>query len=337
MTRAVVTGGSGFIGGHLVEALVRRGTHVRALVRETSRTEVLAEAGAELVIGDLTDAASVGAAVQGAQVVYHCGAICNDWAPPGAFEAVNLGGTRNVVDAAVAAGARLLSVSSTDAYGFPDQGGLDETAPRVRRGWGYVDAKVAGEEAVEDAIAHRGLEAVIVRPASVYGPRCPYFVEECISMMNRGELSFFDQGRATGGFVYVTDLVELIMLAAEKGATGEIFNGTGGRPETWREYFDGLARVTGTAPIATNLDKQEAYELAGEFERQAMADPGGGRPALTRHAWAMFATDQHFSVAKAHALLGWAPGTTLAEGLDRVGTWFAHGRGSERAESTGGS
>ncbi|MEU9456974.1 NAD-dependent epimerase/dehydratase family protein [Streptomyces sp. NPDC048277] len=323
MTKVAVTGGSGFIGGHLVEALVSRGAQVRALVRPTSRTAVLDAAGAELVYGDLADAASVAAAVGDADVVYHCGAIVSDWAAPGMFDVVNAAGTRNVVDATVAAGARLLHVSSTDVYGFPDRGGLGESTPRTRRGWGYVDAKIAGEEAVERAVAEQGLDAVIVRPASVYGPRCPYFVEGCVELMNAGQLSHIGDGAATGGFIYVADLVRLILAAADRAGRGEIFNGTGGRPETWREYFEGLARVTGASPITTNLDKQEAFALAEKYEQEALAAPDAGDPALTRHAWAMYATDQHFSVAKARELLGWEPETTLSEGLAQVGSWWA--------------
>ncbi|MFG2940321.1 NAD-dependent epimerase/dehydratase family protein [Streptomyces sp. NPDC048282] len=323
MTTAVVTGGSGFIGGHLVEALTARGVQVRALVRPTSRTDVLAAAGAELVHGDLADAASVAAAVAGADVVYHCGAIVSDWAAPGMFDVVNASGTRNVVDAALAAGARLLHVSSTDVYGFPDEGGLDETTPRTRRGWGYVDAKISGEEAVLAAVAERGLDAVIVRPASVYGPRCPYFVEGCAELMNAGQLSYIGGGAATGGFIYVADLVRLIMAAADRAKAGEVFNGTGGRPETWREYFEGLARVTGATPISTDLDKQEAFALAEKYEEEALARGDVDAPELTRHAWAMYATDQHFSVAKAREVLGWEPTTTLGEGLEKVGAWWA--------------
>src|SRR2546425_7392114 len=131
MTIAVITGGSGFIGGHLVQALRRTGIQVRALVRASSRTELLEADGAELRYGDLADAASVAAAIEGADLVYHCGAIVSDWAPPGMFDTVNAAGTQHVVDAAVQSGARLLHVSSTDVYGFPDQGGLDETAPRT--------------------------------------------------------------------------------------------------------------------------------------------------------------------------------------------------------------
>jgi nucleoside-diphosphate-sugar epimerase len=322
MTTAAVTGGSGFIGGHLVEALRRRGVEVRALVRESSHTEVLDRVGAQLVRGDLQDPCSVAALVEGADVIYHCGAIVSDWAAPGMFEAVNAGGTRNVVEAALRASARLVHVSSTDVYGFPDKGGLDETSPRQRRGWGYVDAKIAGEEAVDQAIAMRQLDAVIVRPASVYGPRCPYFVEGCVELMNAGELSFIDDGSATGGFIYVADLVELILVAAERANTGEIFNGTGGRRETWRDYFDGLAQVTGATAITTNLDKAEAFAAAEAYEQAAAAEP----PPLTRHAWAMYATDQDFSVAKAAVQLDWHPTVPLAEGLKNVGTWWKDAR-----------
>ena len=332
MATAAVTGGSGFIGSHLIESLTGRGDHVRALVRPTSRTEILEAAGAELVPGDLQDTESLAALVEGADLVFHCGAIVSDWALPGAFDAVNATGARNVVNAVCEAGGRLLHVSSTDVYGFPDLGGLDETTPRVRRGWGYVDAKIAGEEAVEAAVERGALDAVIVRPASVYGPRCPYFVEGCVQLMNDGQLSYINEGRATGGFIYVSDLVRLILVAADSAENGSVFNGTGGHAETWREYFEGLAGVTGATPITASLDKLEAFDMAAAYEAMSLADPRRGDPPLTRHAWAMYATDQNFSVSKAKSVLNWEPNTSLQLGLKQVGDWWAHTRGGNGDE-----
>ena len=112
-----------------------------------------------VVRGDIRDPESLVEACRGAHVVVHCAGLVTDWAPRSAFMAVNAQGSRNLAEAAAAAGAaRLVHMSTTDVYGFPDRNGLDEDTPLRSRGWGYPDSKIAAERAVQEVAARTGLD-----------------------------------------------------------------------------------------------------------------------------------------------------------------------------------
>ncbi len=115
----LVTGATGLLGSHIVEQLCKRGLPVRALVRPGSDISWLKTQGVELAAGDITDPASLRAACQGVDVVYHAAAKVGDWGPWQEFQRITVDGTRNVVEAAVAAGVRrLVHISSIRAYGY---------------------------------------------------------------------------------------------------------------------------------------------------------------------------------------------------------------------------
>ncbi|UCD78692.1 MAG: NAD-dependent epimerase/dehydratase family protein [Desulfobacterales bacterium] len=146
--KCLVSGGSGFWGSHLVEALVRRGEKVRVLVRPTSKTDHLAKLGVELCPGDLGDIQSLRKAAQDIHKVYHCAALAADWGRWQDFEKTNVVGTRNFLQAALEGGInKFIHISTTDVYGYPDSP-VDETAPFRFRGWPYGDTKIKAEQPV---------------------------------------------------------------------------------------------------------------------------------------------------------------------------------------------
>ncbi len=116
----LVTGATGFIGGHVAQRLVRDGYRVRCLVRATSDIEALERLGVELTVGDLTNAGSLRDAARGCRFVLHCGALVSDWATIDEIRRINVVGTRNALEAAAAASVeRFVHLSSTDVYGYP--------------------------------------------------------------------------------------------------------------------------------------------------------------------------------------------------------------------------
>lgn len=132
---SLVTGASGFLGSHIVDRLITRGETVRAFVRPTSATAYLDDRGAEVVTGDVTDERSLAAAFEDVDTVYHAAAMVTDWAPWKDFASVTIGGTRNVLKAAAAAGVRrLLYVSSDAVYAVKAlRGVVTEDSPIERR------------------------------------------------------------------------------------------------------------------------------------------------------------------------------------------------------------
>jgi len=209
---ALVTGATGFIGGHLAQRLVAEGQRVRALVRATSDTSLLDDQGVETVVGDLTDAASLAGVADGCETVFHCGALVSDWATSAEIAAANLSGTRNVL-AAAASVPRFVHLSTTDVH--------------LASNW-YARSKRAAEEEVRRV---RGADAVILRPATVYGPRSTELVGEIASAIRAGNMLLVDRGRAIAGLCYVDNLVD----AALMGRPGE-FDITDGLDVTWRRF-----------------------------------------------------------------------------------------------------
>src|SRR5205823_2775540 len=124
----LITGGTGFIGGHVAQRLLGEGYRVRCLVRPRSGTSLLQALDIELATGDLPDAYSVTRAAEGCRFVLHCAALVSDWATVAEIREVNVVGTRNVLEAAADASVeRLVHFSTTDVYGYPGGAGIDES------------------------------------------------------------------------------------------------------------------------------------------------------------------------------------------------------------------
>jgi len=224
----LVTGGAGFIGSHLVDALVAAGNHVRVLDNFSSGTwENLKRSLShiEVVQGDVRDSEAVRRAVAGCEVIFHEAAIAS---VPLSFERpelvldVNVGGTQNVLEAARAAGARrLVFASSCAVYGEPAELPLSETAP-LQPGSPYAESKLAGELACRDMAATTGeLACVCLRYFNVFGPRqdpsCDYsgVIARFAEAARRGApCTVYGDGRQTRDFIYVADVVRANLLGA---------------------------------------------------------------------------------------------------------------------------
>jgi len=217
-----VTGATGHLGVHLIPLLRNRGQDVRALIRTAS--SVLDGQDVDVVEGSVADTPALRRLMSGVETVFHlAGVISIDGDPDGRVAAVNINGTRNVVDAAIDCGVkRFIHVSSIHAFDLTrDERPIDETRPRVgERHPAYDRSKYAGEKEVRRGIA-RGLDAVIVNPTGVLGP-----LDYRPSFMGRSLLDFYHRripARIEGGFdfVDVRDVAEGMVAAAERGRTGE--------------------------------------------------------------------------------------------------------------------
>ncbi len=243
----LVTGASGFIGGHLVQRLASEGHHVRCLVRPSSDTSLLRSLGVELVHGDLTDARSLADAVQGCRYVLHCGALVSDWGTEQEIRAINVIGTRDLARAAATASVdRFVHLSSTDVYGYPGGLAVDETHVGTGFANWYSQTKRDAETEIRGV---PGLDAVILRPSTIYGPRSVDVVGDIARAIRGRHMLLIDRGRATAGLCYVENLIDAAVLALRlDAAAGETFNITDGVPVTWRQFTDGLAAGLGAAP-----------------------------------------------------------------------------------------
>ena len=324
----LVTGASGFIGGHLAERLVQEGFQVRCLVRESSDTSLLDKLDVEIAVGDLTSARSLTRATEHCRYVFHCGGFVSDWATPKEIARINVEGTRNLLDAAVGASVeRFVHFSTTDVYGYPGHAGVEETfACSEFRNW-YSQTKRTAEAAVRAAHEDCRLETVILRPATVYGPRSTDVVGEIAKAIRGGNMLLVDGGRAVAGLVYVDNLVDAALLAARHDAApGQAFNASDGLPVTWREFTDGLADGLGCRQVRRSMPYWMASGIGFSLEHGYRALRRTTRlttpPLLSRQAVQMLGRDQDFSNRKARELLGWEPRVDYATGLDATLAWL---------------
>lgn len=243
--KALVTGSTGCVGANVVAALLRRGYEVRAMHRPTSRLDALEGLEVEQVVGDILDPPSLARAMEECDWVFHVAAVSDYWrTPPEVIYRVNVEGTRNVVEAALRAGVhRLIYTSSVGALGIPPEGRLlDESSvfnlPPHRFPYGH--SKHLAEEVVREAVAE-GLDAVIVNPAAVMGPRDAYWIGGSVLREVRAGRAWFAPPGGTC-WAAATDVGEGHVLAAERGRTGERYL-LGGENLTHRQVLETVAQV----------------------------------------------------------------------------------------------
>ncbi len=324
----LVTGATGFIGGHLAERLAQEGLPVRCLVRSTSDTSLLETLDVELAVADLTDGRAVARAVQGCRYVFHCGALVSDWATAAEIERVNVGATRSLLDACVSASVeRLIHFSTTDVYGYPGARGVDETYSTPRFCNWYAQTKLAAETEVRRTERAHGLRAVILRPATVYGPRSREVVGEIGQAIRAGNMVLIDHGRAIAGLCYVGNLVDAALLALRRDeAVGQAFNVTDGLDTTWFDFTAGLADGLGCPPVRWSMPYWLASGLGFSFEQGYRLLRQSTRislpPLLSRQAVHVMGRSQDFSNAKARELLGWQPAVAYDQGLEQTLSWL---------------
>jgi len=324
----LVTGASGFIGGHLAQRLVNEGIPVRCLVRTTSDTTQLDQLGVEQVVGDLTDPGALTRAVAGCRYVFHCGAMVSDWGTAAEIAAVNVGGTRNLLEAAGTAGVkRVIHVSTTDVYGYPGKPEIDESYVSTRFANWYSETKRMAETEVRRAQAAHGLETVILRPATVYGPRSVDVVGEIARSIRGRRMLLVDGGRAIAGLLYVENLVDAALLSMRsEAAPGHAFNLSDGLSVTWREFTDGLAAGLGCPPVRLTMPYWLAtgvgFTLEHGYRLARRATHLRTAPLLSRQAVHVLGRPQLFSTRKACELLGWEPRIGYDAGLAATLEWL---------------
>ena len=319
---ALITGVTGFIGGRLAERLAtEEGVHVRGLARTPTKGKWLADLGVEIVPGDITDHASLQAAMAGCQLVFHAAAWVSEGGNQADVWAVNVTGTQNVVDAALAAGLeRFVHLSSCAVYGSLQQHNITETTPTRMRGNVYGDSKVAAEEVVFNAYRERGLPAVSARASQVYGPRSYQFTIRPVEVIKAGKMVLIDGGRHLCKPVYIDNLIDgLILCAKIEAAIGEAINLTDGDPVSWRDFFGTYGRML-------NIDSfpSAPYVVAWliGLYNELRAGLKGQKASLNRGAVKALRSDSSFSNEKARTLLGWEPKVDLNEGMKLTEAWL---------------
>lgn len=318
---ALVTGASGFTGGHLARALLGRGWRVRALVHRADTASDLRAQGLEVAEGDLVDARAVDRAVAGCSHVFHIAALYREAKHPDqVYRDVNVGGTRNVVEAALRHGVRrMVHCSTAGVHG--DIGALpaDEDAP-FNPGDIYQQTKLEGELLARRAFAD-GLPGVVFRPVGIYGPGDLRFLKLFRTIQTR-RFVMFGSGDVAYHMTYIDDLVAGILLCAERPeALGEVYLLAGERYTSINELVAAVARAVAVEPPRLRLPL--APLLGAAWACETVCRPFGIEPPLHRRRCDFFHKDRGFSCEKATRLLGYRPKVDLEQGFARTARWYA--------------
>ena len=323
MRSALVTGASGFLGGHLVRGLLRRGMPVRALLRASSQGGRLRELGAETMVGDLGDPDSLARACEGQQVVFHVAAKVSDWGPRQEFFRVNVDGTRALVTACQRAGVeRLVLVSSLTVLGLPRTGAeVDEETPYDPSPHdAYTASKIEAERIVRQIHGQHGLATVVVRPGAIWGPGDPHIAPRIAALLCRGCVPYIGGSNNSVALSHVDNLIPGLLLAAEHpAAANQVYHMTDGQRVTARELIDNLAAILGTSKPRRSFPFFVVYAVACLIEAEARLLRRQKPPSLTRYGVRLLSSDCVYNNRKAERELGYRPRVTLAEGLAALG------------------
>lgn len=317
MAKAFVTGGSGFIGGRLVERLAREGTPVRALARSEASAERVASLGAEPVRGDLDDPDSMEAGAAGCEVAFHLAAQLGEWGRREDFERGNVQGTRNALAACAEAGVSRFVHCGTEAALMAGEPlvGVDETTPlRPDSPAPYPATKAKAEEAVRGA-SRSGFETVVLRPRFVWGRGDTTLLPEMVATVEAGRFAWVGGGRNVTDTTHVDNVVEGLLLAARKGRPGEAYFVTDGEPVVFREFVTAMLRTQGVEPPDRSLPAWTAAPLARVCEAAWSLLPLRGEPPMTAfRAW-ILTQECTIDISKARRELGYEPIVSREQGL----------------------
>jgi nucleoside-diphosphate-sugar epimerase len=320
----LITGGNGLLGHHLVSALQERGDSVRVLALPGEETGWLEQRGVEVHRGDVRQPETLTAPVSGAHAVLHLAGMMGVWRPTEDYHAVNVTGTLNVCRAALSEGVgRVVHVSSWTVYGMDL--GLPAREDFLLRPFHepYAVTKAAGDKAVQRMIAEEHLPAVIIRPGSFFGPGDRLHFGRLADRLREGRGVIIGPGDNALPFVYVTDVVQGLLLALDHAhAVGHAFNITTDRPLTQQELLEAIARETGASPPRVHVPYRPLYTAGYLAERLAMASGSKTQPMMTRLGVKLFGTDNRHAIDKAREELGYRPRVGLREGVRLAADWY---------------
>ena len=324
MSHVLVTGATGFTGGHLVRRLLREGWRVRVLVRTQPAAQRWQADGAEAVLGDLTDAHAVDRAVAGCELVFHVAALYRtDNVPDHLFRAVNVEGTRHLLAAAQRHEVRrVVHTSTVGVHGHIAHPPADESYPFGPRD-SYQRSKCEGERVARQCFAN-GLGGTIVRPVGIYGPGDTRFLK-LFRLIARGRFVMLGRGETLYHMTYIDDLIDGMLLCAQHpAAPGQAFIIAGEQAVTLNELIRRIAAALEVPVPRAHLPLWPFQAAAPVCQRVCRAI--GIEPPLYPRRLEFFSDSRAFTIDKARRLLGYQPRVGLDEGIRRTIAWYREQR-----------
>jgi len=324
MKRVFVTGGTGFIGSHLVRRNIDDGNRVTVLtlpddpgISEISRLDC------ELVEGDICDKNLVRELCEGQDIVFHCAAVVTDWAPEKIFNRVNIDGMENICRAALSAKVgRFVEISTNDVFGLVEGTIIDETFPHKKWGEPYPDTKIEATEIVWRYYRDYGLPATMVYPCWAYGPGDKTFIPLTADAIVKGEMLFWRKDVIVWP-TYIDNLVNLLMLISEsENAVGNGYLVHDGESTTFQNLCAMIAHNLGLKRPEFRIPYAAAYTTAIVMEGVWSLLRLKTRPLLTTYTVKNLGSRLQFSIEKARRELLWEPPVSFTDGFTETMRWL---------------
>jgi 2-alkyl-3-oxoalkanoate reductase len=303
----VVTGATGFIGRRLVRRLLDDGYRVRTLVLPHDKLPIeWGDAAVDVRRSDITMRHTVREALAGAATVFHLAAVVGDWGKKELFERVTVGGTRNVLEESARIQARAILVSSIVVYGKQLQQRIcDEDSDFGQPLGAYSWSKQQQEVVARKIEAETGLRLTVVRPANVYGPGSPPWVDMLVDALKEQQPTLVGEGSGCAGLTYVDNVVDILVRVAERpGSVGRVYNANDDHGVTWNRYVYDLAELCGTKPpkaVPRLLARLGAHLMEGSY-RILRRDT---RPPITHEALNLTCANLRIPIERACHDLGY--------------------------------
>ncbi len=328
---ALVTGGGGFLGRHVVERLVAQGDRVRALCRR--RHAALEALGVETVVADLRDRQAVVEACDDVEVVFHLAAIAGIGGRWQDYYEINTLGTQHVVDGCRRHGVGRLVFTSSPSVVFDgtDLCGVDESAPYPKH-WlaPYPRSKALAEQHVLAANGIDGLQSCALRPHLIWGPGDRQLIPRLLDLARAGRLRQVGSGTNRIDTIYVENAADAHILAAEalkagSTAAGKAYFISQGEPVNCWEWINQILRLAQLPPICKSVSFAAAWRLGSVLEMAYRLLRIPGEPPMTRFLAAQLAKNHFFDLRRAERDLGYRPRISLSEGMHRLGKSLSAG------------
>jgi len=326
--RVFLTGGSGFVGQHLIQSLRAQGHTVLALARSTASARTVADAGAEPVSGDLADLSRRGEPaappawlknLHGVDAVVHAAARMAFWGTDAGFRTDNQEPTVALHAAAASAGvSRFVLISAASvSTGSQRAAVVDENTDNGKPNIAYSRVKLATEDALRET-ATPAMTLVILRPPFIWGAGMTT-IDDMAELVQEGQWMWIDKGRHTTDFVHVDNLADAVVLALSNGRHGAPYYVTDGTPIPIRDFFTPLlatqgADVSGSRSVPAGL----AAPMAAMMDATARMLRRRTPPPLTNWLVSIMARDRSYDITAARTDLGYRPRVTLTAGLNEM-------------------
>ena len=317
----LVTGGTGFTGGHLCQRLVDQGHHVRTLARRGSAVEALQKLGVDVMPGDLCDPTSIATAVHGVDLVYHIAALYRQQKEaPRQFWRINAEAVEHLLAASVQKGVRrFVHCSTVGVHGHISQPPATEDTP-FGAGDSYQESKLAGELIAQRYMREGRIGVTIFRPAAIYGPRDLRFLK-LFRAIKKGRFVMLGSGEVTYHLVYIDDLIDgIVRCGTEEQASGQIYILGGESYVTLNQLVAMIAEELQVPKPHMRMPLWPVYGLG--YICELLCQPFGIEPPLYRRRIDFFKKSRAFDISKAKQELGFRPKMSLKEGLHRTAQWY---------------